>query len=208
MKKKLLSLLMIANAMVAAEVKPIKMDVSQECYLSNTGPFDQANENSLFKITVKDEVLLGNQATIKEISLWSDGEIFPIKAGEERMYKDNTIKLVRKSNELFANELKSILNAKFVKLFVKYQDNVNVEKVSIGRSSYFTTVKTTVAKDQYFPVILPQAEIHAALAECTQTLEDQKNRQSLFETVIVIGTLLAIAGIIAIILRYRRSRKE
>lgn len=208
MNQKLLALLMIANAIIAAEVKPIKIDVSQECYLSNTAPFNQTNENSLFKITVNNEALLGSHTTIKEMSLWSDGEIFPIKVGEEQIYKDNTVKLIRKSNELYADELKSILNAKFVKLLVKYQDNVNEEQSSNGRSPYFTTVKTTVAKDQYFPIILPQTEIHTALSECTETLDDQKDRQSLFETLIVIGILSVIAGLIAIIIRYRRGRKE
>lgn len=208
MKQKLLLLLMIANAMVAAEVKPIKLDVSQVCYLSNTAPFVQANENRIFKISVDDEALLGGQTIIKEISLWSDGKTFPIKASEEQIYRDNAVKLIRKSNELFADELKSILNAKFVKLFVKYQDSVNEEQSSNGRSSYFTTLKTTVAKDQYFPVILPQDEIHAALFECTQTLNEQKEHQSLLEILIVIGTLLGIAGIIVIILWFRTRRKE
>lgn len=207
MKQKLLLFLMISNAMVAAEVKPIKLDVSQVCYVSNTAPFAQANENSLFKITVDDEALLGSHSTIKEISLWSDGKMFPIKPSEEQIYKDNTVKLIRKSNELFADELKSILNAKFVKLFVTYQENVSEEQSSNGRSPYFTTVKTTVAKDQYFPVVLPQGEIHAALLECTQTLEDQKERQSLFETLIMIGGLLGIAGVVAIIIRYRKRKK-
>jgi len=208
MNKKLLLLLMITNAMVAAEVKPIKMRVSQECYLSNTNPFEQVYENSLFKITVEDEALLGSHTTIKEISLWSDGKMYPIKAGEERIYKDNTIKLIRKNNELFADELNAISNAKFVKLYVKYQDNVNEEQSSNGRSPYFTTVKTTIARDQYFPIILPQAEIKAAFAECTETYNEQKNRQSLHETLIVVSALLGIAGIIVIIIWFRRGRKK
>jgi hypothetical protein len=199
---------MITNAMVAAEVKPIKMHVSQECYLSNTNPFEQVYENSLFKITVEDEALLGSHTTIKEISLWSDGKMYPIKASEERIYKDNTIKLIRKNNELFADELNAISNAKFVKLYVKYQDNVNEEQSSNGRSPYFTTVKTTIARDQYFPIILPQVEINAAFAKCTETYNEQKNRQSLQETLIVVSGLLGIAGIIVIIIWFRRGRKK
>lgn len=207
MKEKILLLLIMVNVMAAVEVKPIKLNVSEVCNLSNTAPFDQANENRIFTITVDNEALLGSHTTIKEISLWSDGKFFPIKAGEEQIYKDNTVKLIRKSNELFADELKNILNAKFVKLFVKYQDNINEEQSSNGRSPYFTTVKTTIAKDQYFPVILPQAEIHAAFSECTKTLDDQKERQSLFEILIVVGALLGIAGVIAIIIRYRKNKK-
>ncbi len=207
MKQKILLLIMMTNVMVAAEIKPIKLDISQECYLSNSDVFDQSNENRLFKIIVNDETLLGSHTKIKEISIWSDGKIFPIKAGDERVYKDNSTNLIRKSNELFLDELKTILDAKFVKLYVKYQDNINEEQSSNGRTSYFTTIKTTITKDQYFPVVLPKDEIHAALLECTKTLDDQKGRQSLYETFIVVGTLLGLAGVIAIIIRYRRNKK-
>lgn len=207
MKQKLLALMMITYTIAAAEVKPIKIGVSQECYLSNTAPFNKTYENSIFKISVNDETLLGSHTVIKEISLWSDGKLFPIKESEERIYKDNATHLIRKGNELFADELKSIMNAKFVKLLVKYQDNVNEEQSSNGRSPYFTTIKTTVAKDQYFPVVLPQDEIHAAFSQCIETLDDEKQHQSLYEILIVIGSLLGIMGVIIMIIRYRRNKK-
>lgn len=191
--------------MVAAEVKPVKLNISQECYLKNKAPFEQANENRIFKIILDDEALIGSHMTIKEISLWSDGKIFPIKSDEEPIYKDNSIQHMRKSNELFEDEIKTILNAKFVKLFVKYQDNVQEEHSANGRSPYFSTIITTVSKDQYLPVILPKVNINTALLDCTETLNDGKQRQSLYEILIVIGTLLGIGGFITMIMRYRRG---
>jgi len=211
-KQKLLLSLLMANALYSGEVTPIKVHVTQECSLSDTEPFKQTYENSIFKITLEDEALLGDSAAIKEISLRSDGKVYIMKAGEEHVYRKHANNLIRKNYEFFADEIKAISNAKFVKLFVRYKEHVNEELSSNGTSSYFTTVKTTVAKDQYFPIILKHDEISDAFLQCSETFEEQKERQSLIETAIVIGAILGIMAVmmvvIVLIMRLRRNKKE
>ncbi|MDP1785296.1 MAG: hypothetical protein Q8K81_07735 [Sulfuricurvum sp.] len=184
------------------------MHVSQECFLSNTEPFQQPYENSIFKITVEDETLLGKNETIKEISLWGDGKIYRIKTDEEHVYREDTKTPDRKSKQLFGDEIKAVSNAKFVKLLVKYQENVKEEQSSNGTSSYYTTIKTTVAKEKFFPIILNRPEIDNALFECSNTFSEEKNRQSFVEILIGIGLLAGLIGISVIIIRFRRGLKK
>ena len=197
MTKKILLLLMIANVMQALESAPVKIQVTQECFLSNTDPFREAYENNVFKITVEDESLLGKNGAIKEMSLWGDGKTYRFKSDKEKVDK-----------ALSADEIKAFSSAKFVKLLVKYDDSVKEEQTSNGTSPYFTTIKTTVAKEQYFPVVWNRSQIDTALLECTKTFEKEKNRQSLYEILIGIALVLGLIGITVIIVRLRRRFKK
>lgn len=196
MTKKILFLLMIANAMHALESVPVTIQVSQECFLSNTDPFREAYENSLFKITVE-KSLLGNNGAVKEMSLWGDGKFYPLNSNKNEG-----------ANTLSADELRTFSSAKFVKLLVKYQDSVKEEQTSNGTSPYFTTIKTTVAKEQYFPVVWNKSQMDTELLECTKTLDKEKNRQSLYEILIGSGLALGVVAITVIIVRLRRRFKK
>lgn len=208
MNKKILFILIIANAIHASESVPVKMHVSQECFLSNTDPFREAYENSIFKITVEDVTPLGKNGAVKEMSLWGDGKIYPVKSNQEQINNESSKTPKETNDALSADELRAVSNAKFVKLLVKYEDSVKEEQSSNGISPYFATIKTTVAKEQYLPVILNRSQIDTALLECTKTFDKEKNRQSLYEILIGIGLLAGLIGITVIVIRLRRSFKK
>ena len=189
-------LLLFISSIYAVEPLPVKVNISSECGLNNPKITHYVDEISLFKLTIEEEILPSNSETVKEISLWADGKTYPINNGE-----------AYKSRWLSTDDIKSINNAKFLKLSVKYTNHINEEQSSKGGTTpYYTAIKTTVEKEQYLPILIKQSTINNAMLDCRKSIDEQKMKFSLLKFFIAIGVIIGLIGLLLIFKRVRRDK--
>lgn len=197
------TLLFISTVALAATTPDgVRLKVTPACTLDTSAPFRHSHTVELFDIALKDGAFKEAAGNIEKMYIWADGKNYHFYSRQPQI---DTPAGIKGPNQLFKEELRSIMSAGYIKLLVKYTDQVNEEYSSQGKSPYFTTVRTTVETEEYLPVVLDKNEITQAFDECTQTVVKEKRRQSIAE--IMIGTLGASA-VIGILWFFRKTRRK
>ena len=199
---KTLFLLVSAFSLHASVPEPIGIEVAQECRLDTTAPFRQAHPIELFRVTLGKGSLRGGGENVGEILIWADGKEYPVYSKQTRSVP---VAGGKRSDQLFGQELREIMNAGDTKLHVKYKEHVKEEQSSEGKSPYYATVRTTVAMEEFLPARLEKPKIDAAFSECRKAIEGEKKKQSFVEIAVGSG---AAAGIIVLGWILRRMRKK
>lgn len=197
----LISLLAV-SAFSSESVGPVNMTVAQECSLDTTGPFRKTHEIHLFKIVLENGPLANDSSNMQEMLVWADGKNYPLYSQESRTMPGEEGK---KSGQLYGQELRTIMDAGYVKLRVKYKEQVKEEQSSEGKSPYFTTVRTTVEKEEFLPLQFDKTQIQNEFAVCRQRIEEDERRQSLVEIATAGAGILVLTALGWML---RRSRKK
>jgi len=197
-----LALIAVLASLYGNESIPISLEISQSCRVENNGAFQNTQEYYLFDSTIKDPSAISDFDGVEEIGLWADGKNYPIYSSLARTYP---VKGGRTVSQLYGNELKSILSAGFVKLRIKYKDQVQEEQSSQGSSPYFSRTKTTITKESFVPVKLDRDQIQAAYNECDHAIAKAKQHQFILEILIGTGISVIFATLLLVLWKIRRK---
>ncbi len=191
---KYMLLLLFACSTYAVQPAPMKIDVSQECRLKNPSLMHHVKEISLFKVNIENKRALPEYESIKEILLWADGKTYLINSNNAN----------QKNISLNTDDIKSIDNAKFLKLLVTYQGQVNEEHQSNGTTDY----RTTVEKKQYFPIVMEQSAIKNAIVDCRKSVDAEKTKFWQLKFYIAIGIIGGLIGLSLILKPSERDQEK
>ncbi|MFA6189776.1 MAG: hypothetical protein WC680_10920 [Sulfuricurvum sp.] len=170
----------------------MKIDVSQECRLKNPSLMHHVKEISLFKVNIENKRALPEYESIKEILLWADGKTYLINSNNAN----------QKNISLNTDDIKSIDNAKFLKLLVTYQNQANEKNQSNGTTDY----RKTVEKKQYFPIVMEQSAINNAIIDCRKSVDTEKTKFWQLKFYIAIGLIGGTIGLSLISKRLERDQ--
>lgn len=190
---------------IASAADPITLNTTQQCALDTASPFRQAHERQIFRISLENPALLNEMDNVREMYVWADGKEYKIYSKEARSHPDAG---EQPYNQLFGQELKAIRDAGYTKLRVKYVDMVNEELSSAGETPYFTTTRTTIEKEEFFPIQLEKSVIDASFSECNQAIEGEKKRQSLYEILLATSAVFGLMGILWLVRRLRKGSAQ
>ncbi|WP_298692980.1 hypothetical protein [uncultured Sulfuricurvum sp.] len=206
--KKITVLLVFCFSMIAfgsVEPNTVKLHVKHNCVVKNDKPFQNASEYHRFNVTVEQASLPDRKENIKQIAIWADGQLYAIR--------DLTpIVLPQAGNRsydplLSEDELIFIANAHFSKLKISYEPSVDErQSAKDDTTPYFTSVKTTIEKEEFLPMTLERNEIDQAIKECHDTIEYEKNFQLFTE--IAIGTLAILVFTGTFYYLWRRKKRK
>lgn len=209
MKIKLLSLVLSMPLFLAhASNIPIVLDIQSECVLHDSAPFKEAHEINLFKVIIVNESLLPQNGNIKDLYIWADGKSYPIHNYEEQVHPKQLAVGQRRHDQLYGDELRRISKSGFVKLWIKYEPEINKQQITDETSQYYTTTKTTVEKEEFTPVVLDRSKIDEVLSQCQEGIDTSKQRQFVFEILIGVGGVIAIGVLLVFLRKIRRKFKK
>ncbi|MGD9969918.1 MAG: hypothetical protein AB7S65_05635 [Sulfuricurvum sp.] len=189
-----------------ASVPPanVVLNMNQACILVNDKPFQHSSEIHRFSLKVDPSSLPERQENVQQISIWADGRIFVIEemTPQSVSTEDNGF-----SGAFIDNEaLEFIKNAHFIKLQINYAASVDERKnAKEATTPYYTTIKTTVEKEEFLPLSLERAKIDEMLKECHSSISYEKTFQLFLEIAVASVLILMLSGVVYY--RWKKKRR-